>query len=65
MTFAQQYPKVVSMLIAYHGFAPPIAEDAAAEAMTLLLSDWEKVEAPRAWVRTVAFRHACRLAKAA
>jgi len=51
------------MLIAYHGFAPEIAEDSAAEAMTRLILEWEKVEKPKAWVRTVALRVACQLAK--
>jgi predicted transcriptional regulator len=37
--FQRQYPRVVSMLIAYRGFTPEIAEDAAAEAMTLTLVD--------------------------
>ncbi|MFG2376930.1 RNA polymerase sigma factor [Streptomyces sp. NPDC048504] len=49
------------MLIAYRGFTPDIAEDAAAEAMTRLLLHWQKVSTPQAWVRTVALRHACLL----
>ncbi|GGX99830.1 RNA polymerase sigma factor [Streptomyces fructofermentans] len=60
--FANQYPKVVAMLIFYRGFAPQIAEDATAEAMTRLLMQWEKVQTPKAWVRTVAVRVAVRLA---
>ncbi|WP_157882385.1 RNA polymerase sigma factor [Streptomyces silvensis] len=51
------------MLIAYRGFAPEIAEDSAAEAMTRLIPQWGKVEMPQAWVRTVALRVACHLAK--
>ncbi|MCX4618032.1 RNA polymerase sigma factor [Streptomyces albogriseolus] len=39
-----------------------IAQDATAEAMTRLVEYWGKVEAPQAWVRTVAFRVACQLA---
>lgn len=61
--FAHQYPRVVAMLIAYRGFAPEIAEDSAAEAMTRLIPQWEKVEMPQAWVRTVALRVAGQLAK--
>ncbi|MEU2739404.1 sigma-70 family RNA polymerase sigma factor [Streptomyces sp. NPDC007095] len=59
--FQRQYPRVVAMLIAYRGFTPEIAEDAAAEAMTRLLLHWRKVSMPQAWVRTVALRHACLL----
>ncbi|MFF3489049.1 RNA polymerase sigma factor [Streptomyces sp. NPDC002701] len=61
--FQHQYPRVVSMLIAYRGFTPEIAEDAAAEAMTRLLLHWRKVAMPQAWVRTVALRHAYLLKK--
>ncbi|MFJ5266012.1 RNA polymerase sigma factor [Streptomyces sp. NPDC088387] len=61
--FEDQYPRVVAMLIAYRGFAPEVAEDSAAEAMCRLLLNWGKVEMPQAWVRTVALRVACRLAK--
>jgi RNA polymerase sigma-70 factor (ECF subfamily) len=61
--FARQYPRVVSMLIAFRGFAPDIAEDATAEAMCRLLPQWGKVDLPQAWVRTVALRVACQLAK--
>ncbi|MFF3691652.1 sigma-70 family RNA polymerase sigma factor [Streptomyces sp. NPDC002187] len=60
--FQGQYPRVVAMLIAFHKFAPHIAEDATAEAMTRLLPRWDKVEAPLAWVRTVAIRQAVHLA---
>lgn len=61
--FQDQFPRVVAMLISYRAFAPQIAEDATAEAMTRLLLDWEKVNTPKAWVRTVAVRVAGRLAK--
>ncbi|MFE2473698.1 RNA polymerase sigma factor [Streptomyces mirabilis] len=59
--FQGQYPRVVAKLIAFDGFEPQIAEDAAAEAMTRLLLSWDRVHAPRAWVRTVAFRVAVSL----
>lgn len=59
--FRRQYPRVVAMLIAFHRFAPAVAEDAAAEAMTRLYLDWERVRVPPAWVRTVALRVACQL----
>ncbi|MFG2960808.1 RNA polymerase sigma factor [Streptomyces sp. NPDC048291] len=61
--FASHYPRVIAMLVAHHGFAEVIAQDAAAEAMTKLVEYWAKVAAPQAWVRTVAFRVACQLAK--
>ncbi|MFI1377765.1 RNA polymerase sigma factor [Streptomyces longwoodensis] len=59
--FACHYPRVIAMLIAYHGFAPQIAEDATAEAMTRLFRDWNKVDWPSAWVRTVALHEASKL----
>ncbi|MFC8201758.1 RNA polymerase sigma factor [Streptomyces sp. NPDC057298] len=61
--FQEQYPRVVAMLILFHGFAPQIAEDAAAEAMTRLFPRWEKVCTPKAWVRTVALRVARQIAQ--
>lgn len=61
--FREQYPRVVASLIAHHGFAPQIAEEAAADAMTELYLDWSKVKTPQAWVRTVALRKAYRLVK--
>ncbi|NUV64880.1 RNA polymerase sigma factor [Streptomyces sp. CAI-85] len=61
--FKDQYPKVVAMLICHHRFTRQVAEDAVAESMTLLLLNWERVRAPMAWVRTVAFREAVRQAK--
>ncbi|MFI1415684.1 sigma-70 family RNA polymerase sigma factor [Streptomyces sp. NPDC020707] len=61
--FREQYPRVVASLIAYHGFVPQTAEDAAAEAMTELYLNWSKVESPRGWVRTVALRRAYKLEK--
>ncbi|MFJ3842342.1 RNA polymerase sigma factor [Streptomyces sp. NPDC090054] len=61
--FEEQYPQVVAVLIAYRHFAPQIAEEAAAEAMTRLYLNWAKVRHPKAWVRTVAVREACRLAR--
>jgi RNA polymerase sigma factor (sigma-70 family) len=60
--FRQHYPRVVAMLVAHRGFTEVIAQDATAEAMTRLVEHWGKVEAPQAWVRTVAFRVACQLA---
>jgi len=60
--FKGHYPRVVAMLVAHRGFSEPIAQDATAEAMTRLVEHWGKVEAPQAWVRTVAFRVACQLA---
>ncbi|MEU6484944.1 sigma-70 family RNA polymerase sigma factor [Streptomyces sp. NPDC046887] len=60
--FEEQYPRVVAMLIAYRGFAPEIAEEAAAEAMIRLYGRWHTVRSPRAWVRTVALRVAVGLA---
>jgi RNA polymerase sigma-70 factor (ECF subfamily) len=60
--FESHYPRVIAMLVAHRGFAEVIAQDAAAEAMTRLVQHWGKVQAPQAWVRTVAFRVACQLA---
>ncbi|UFR07106.1 sigma-70 family RNA polymerase sigma factor [Streptomyces sp. Go40/10] len=60
--FEDHYPRVVAMLVAHRGFTEVIAQDATAEAMTRLVEHWGKVEAPQAWVRTVAFRVACQLA---
>lgn len=60
--FEEQYPQVVTMLIAYRRFAPQTADEAAAEAMTRLYLNWSKVRHPKAWVRTVAVREAIRLA---
>ncbi|MBZ6107413.1 RNA polymerase sigma factor [Streptomyces olivaceus] len=60
--FADHYPRVIAMLVAHRGFTEVIAQDATAEAMTRLVEHWGKVEAPQAWVRTVAFRVACQLA---
>ncbi|MDX3458806.1 sigma-70 family RNA polymerase sigma factor [Streptomyces sp. ME02-8801-2C] len=61
--FQEQYPKVVATLIYHHGFAEQIADEAAQEAMTRLLLDWKKINNPQAWMRTVAFRQAVRIAK--
>jgi RNA polymerase sigma-70 factor (ECF subfamily) len=61
--FRRHYPRTVAMLIAYYGYAPEIAEDAAAEAMTRLYLHWGKVKVPSAWVRTVALRVARELGK--
>ena len=61
--FREQYPRVVASLIVNYGFAPQIAEEAAAEAMTELYLGWSKVKSPGAWVRTVAWHRACRLVK--
>jgi RNA polymerase sigma factor (sigma-70 family) len=60
--FKDHYPRVIAMLVAHSGFTEMIAQDATAEAMTRLVEHWGKVEAPQAWVRTVAFRVACQLA---
>ena len=54
---------MVSTLIVFHRFAPQIAEDASAEAMTRLLPRWEKVHSPKAWGRLVALRVARRIAQ--
>lgn len=61
--FRDQYPKLVAKLIYRHGFDEQIAEDAAAEAMTRLLLNWEKVHTPTAWTRRVAVREAVRLSQ--
>lgn len=63
--FREQFPQVVAGLIGTGGFPRQIAEDAVSEAMTRLLLDyWDKVHAPRAWVRVVAVRLAGQMAKA-
>ena len=62
--FQEQYPRVVSMLIAVCGFTPQCAEDATAEAMIRLLRYWGKVSTPNAWVRKVAIREAAKQVKA-
>ncbi|MFJ6485988.1 hypothetical protein ACIQK6_38575 [Streptomyces sp. NPDC091682] len=46
--FTEAYPRVVAMLIHYHGFREPIAQEATAEAMTRLVPRWAKVEHPAA-----------------
>jgi RNA polymerase sigma-70 factor (ECF subfamily) len=51
------------MLRVYRSFPEYIAEEATAEAMTRLFSNWGKVALPQAWVRTVAFHVACQMAK--
>ncbi|MGW7385481.1 RNA polymerase sigma factor [Streptomyces sp. NPDC054794] len=60
--FKHHYPRVIAMLVTHRGFTEVIAQDATAEAMTRLIQYWGKVQAPQAWVRTVAFRVACQLA---
>ena len=42
------------------GFSLHDAEDAAAEAMALAAKTWSDLRNPRAWVRTVAYRAACK-----
>ncbi|MEV7252603.1 sigma-70 family RNA polymerase sigma factor [Streptomyces cyaneofuscatus] len=61
--FAVANPRLLAMLIRFHGFEEQVAQDAAAEAMTRLVPLWTKVEHPAAWVRVTAFRVACRLVK--
>ncbi|MFI5676467.1 RNA polymerase sigma factor [Streptomyces cellulosae] len=61
--FSKHYPRVRSMLEVYSGFSADIAEDATAEAMTVLLLRWESVKLPQAYVRAVALRVAFRMVK--
>ncbi|MFI5689656.1 RNA polymerase sigma factor [Streptomyces sp. NPDC051636] len=60
--FKQHYPRVIAMLVVHRRFTEVVAQDATAEAMTRLIQHWGKVQAPQAWVRTVASRVACQLA---
>lgn len=61
--FSCHYPRLIGVLIAYHGFAAQIAEEAAEEAMACLVPRWGKVTKPSAWVRVVALREARKLVR--
>lgn len=49
-------PRLVGFLIV-QGARPAVAADLAQDAMTEAYRKWDTIDAPRAWVRTVASRH--------
>jgi RNA polymerase sigma factor (sigma-70 family) len=57
--FRQEYPELVAFLRA-NGFNPEEAKDAAEDAMTDAYRSWVAIASPRKWVRTAAYRIACR-----
>ena len=54
--YKDQMPRLVAHLI-NNLVPPPQATDVAQEAMTRAYRDWDKIDSPKAWVRTVALRH--------
>jgi RNA polymerase sigma factor (sigma-70 family) len=53
--YTDDMPKLVGFLIV-QGARPVVAADAAQDAMTEAYRKWDTIDAPRAWVRTVASR---------
>ncbi|GAA1542420.1 sigma-70 family RNA polymerase sigma factor [Dactylosporangium maewongense] len=54
--YTADLPKLVGFLVV-QGARPDLAADLAQLAMTDAYRQWDTIEAPRAWVRTVATRH--------
>lgn len=53
--YVEDMPKLVGFLIV-HGARPVTAAELAQDAMTEAYRQWDTIDAPRAWVRTVAAR---------
>lgn len=62
--FRREYPRLVGFLQKC-GFEREQAKDAAAEAMTHAYASWPQLIRPEAWVRTTAYRTACKQVKRA
>jgi RNA polymerase sigma-70 factor (ECF subfamily) len=68
-TFDEFYRDEAGPLVAFlkkGGFTKQQAEDAVSDAMTCALESWPRIDrSPRGWVRTVAYRIACKTAQRA
>lgn len=62
--FSNEFGPLVAFLMK-NGFERELAKDAASEAMTCAYKEWYRIELPRAWVRTVAYRIALKQAQRA